>query len=139
MIELPDVNVLIALVWESHVHHGAARRWFGCDRRGLWGTCAITQTGFIRVSANPKILSEAIAVQQAVAALAGLIGHVDHRFLTDTAGFVDNPRVPHARLVGHRQVTDGHLISIARQHAASIVTFDKGLESLGDESVRRIA
>jgi toxin-antitoxin system PIN domain toxin len=138
MTEVPDVNVLIALVWESHVHHGAARRWFATDRGARWATCAITQTGFVRVSSNPKILPDAIAVQQAVATLAELIGHADHGFLTDGAGFVDNPLVPHDRLVGHRQVTDAHLISIARQHEAVVVTFDGGVESLGGDSVRRI-
>ena len=25
---LLDVNVLVALAWDSHVHHVAARRWF---------------------------------------------------------------------------------------------------------------
>ena len=27
MIRLLDVNVLMALLWENHEHHGPARRW----------------------------------------------------------------------------------------------------------------
>ena len=77
-------------------------------------------------------------MQHAVATLAELINHRDHRFLVDTASFVDNPLVPHVKLVGHRQVTDAHLISIARQNDAQVVSFDEGMTSVGGGTVRRI-
>jgi predicted nucleic acid-binding protein len=32
MITLLDVNVLIALAWPNHVHHGIARNWFRKQR-----------------------------------------------------------------------------------------------------------
>lgn len=56
-----------------------------------------------------------------------------------TAGTIDNPLVPHHRLVGHRQVTDAHLLAIARVHDASVVSFDQGMKSLGDSSVKLLA
>ena len=113
MTALPDVNVLIALLWESHLHHRAARRWFR-DLDGHWATCSITQLGFVRVSSNPKALPEAIAVQEARAALASLCQHSGHNFLIDDVEFATSRAVPHARLVGHRQVTDAHLVEIGR-------------------------
>ncbi len=34
-------------------------------------------------------------------------------------------------MVGHRQVTDAHLIALARRASTRIVTFDAGLLALG--------
>lgn len=139
MTVLPDVNVLVALIWESHLHHAAAREWFfGLDGEP-WATCSVTQTGFVRVSSNPKVLVEAISVREAVATLASLVAHRGHRLLTDGAGFVDNPLVPHESLVGHQQVTDAHLISIARQHDARVATIDRAMATLGGDGVVKIA
>ena len=42
---LLDVNVLIALFDETHVHHEAAHDWFADNRAAGWATCAITRTG----------------------------------------------------------------------------------------------
>ena len=50
-----------------------------------------------------------------------------------------NALVPHDRLVGHRQVTDAHLVSIARQHGVSLVTFDRGLRELAPDCTAVLA
>ena len=139
MTSLPDVNVLVALLWERHMHHVAARRWFVALREEPWATCAITQAGFVRVSSNQRILPDAIPVRQAVASLGELLDVGEHRLLTDGAGFVDNALVPHDRLIGHRQITDAHLVSIARQHDATIATFDRGLRELAPDCTEVLA
>ncbi len=138
MIALVDVNVLVALIWESHLHHAAARRWFATQRGDGWATCSVTQAGFVRVSSNPRVLQDAVSVRQAVATLAAAISAPGHHLLTDGAGFVDNPLVPHDRLVGHQQVTDALLVSIATQHRATLATFDRGLQSLAPDCVALI-
>lgn len=135
MTPLPDVNVLVALVWERHIHHAAARRWRAELGHGPWATTSVTQTGFVRVSANRAAVGEPLAVREAVAVLATLIAVPSHRFLPDDAGFVDNPLVPHDRLVGHRQVTDAHLVAVARRHGAQVVTFDRAMTGLAAECV----
>lgn len=136
-VALPDVNVLVALIWEAHLHHDATRRWFATINE--FATCSTTQTGFVRVSANPAVFRDAIAVREAVAALAVVTAHPTHRFLADDVGFVDNPDVPHDHLVGYRQVTDAHLVGLARRHNAMVVTFDSGLASLGPEVTQLLA
>lgn len=135
MTSLLDVNLLVALLWEDHLHHASARRWFASAAES-WSTCAITQTGFVRVSANPQVLAHPVAVGEAVAVLREAIGHPAHSFLADHLGFVDNPLVPHDRLVGHRQVTDAHLIAIARHHGSIVRTFHVGMEALAPDVVR---
>jgi toxin-antitoxin system PIN domain toxin len=134
-VQLPDVNVLVALVWERHIHHAAARRWYAGSAGAGWATCSVTQTGFVRVSANPAAVVDAVSVREAVALLAELVAQPSHQFLADDRGFVDNPLVPHTRLVGHRQVTDAHLVAIARAHRALVATFDHGMVALGGDAV----
>ena len=48
MTVLLDANVLIALLVEDHVHHGAAENWF-VGMNGNFATCPITQGSLIRL------------------------------------------------------------------------------------------
>ncbi len=52
---LLDLNALVALAWDSHVHHAAIRAWFTANSSDDWDTCPITESGFVRVSSNPKV------------------------------------------------------------------------------------
>lgn len=126
---LLDVNALVALAWDSHVHHAAIRRWFDDRAREGWATCPITESGFVRVSSNPKVLTHAISVAAAQAVLRSLRATPGHHFLTDQVSITDDD-VPH--LVGHRQVTDAHLIVLARRHTTRLVSFDSGAAALAD-------
>ena len=129
-MSLLDVNVLIALAWPQLVHHAAAHRWFESKSRGAWATCAITQLAFVRISSNPRIITEAVAPRSAHAALAQLInlpGHVYWEALPPPASSASLAAVP---VVGHRQVTDAYLIDRARHHGGSLVTFDKAMLAL---------
>ena len=134
MIDIPDVNVLVALLWERHVHHRSAVEWFR-ERDGRFGTTSITQTGFVRVSNHPKILGQPLTVVEAAATLTALCDRDDHEFVPDQAGFVGNVDVPLDGLVGHRQVTDALLVAIARRRRGRLVTFDRGVGRLGGSTV----
>lgn len=124
---LLDVNVLVALMWDSHVHHVAARSWFKTQAGAGWATCPVTESGFVRVSSNPQVLPSPISVPDARAALTSLCAITGHRFLTDDV----SERAPDLPSVsGHRQVTDAHLLTLARRNDLRLVTFDAGLASL---------
>lgn len=126
---LLDVNALVALAWDSHVHHAAIRRWFAENSSSGWATCPITESGFVRVSCNPKVLPSAIGVEAARGVMSALRAVEGHAFLVDdvSIGETDFPRVS-----GHRQVTDAHLLTLARRHGRRIVTFDAALATLGE-------
>jgi toxin-antitoxin system PIN domain toxin len=126
-VALLDVNALVALAWDSHVHHAAVRSWFAANGPDGWATCPITESGFVRVSSNPKVLPAPLAVEAARDALRALRGAHGHRFLADDVSIGDDD-VP--RLNGHRQVTDAHLLTLARRNGLRIVTFDAGLTDL---------
>ncbi len=129
---LLDVNVLVALAWDSHVHHLAAREWFGRHARAGWSTCSTTENGFLRVSSNRRALPAAIDLADARAVLTALRAAGSHRFLPDDVSPLD-PDVPPVR--GHRQITDAHLLTVARRADQRLVTFDGGLGEWGGVDV----
>ena len=126
-MSLLDVNALVALAWDSHVHHQAVRRWFAANRENGWATCPVTESGFVRVSSNPKVLASAIAVADARRVLAALREVGAHRFVIDDVSPVDPDFPP---IVGHRQVTDAQLLTLARRNGSRLVTFDTGIVTL---------
>ncbi len=127
---LLDVNALVALAWDSHVHHARMRAWFVENSSDGWATCPLTESGFVRVSANPKALPVAIGIDAARAVLSALRSLDAHRFLADDVSLSDGD-VP--TITGHRQVTDAHLLTLARRRGVRLVTFDAGIFALGQE------
>jgi uncharacterized protein len=124
-----DVNALVALVWDSHVHHAAMRAWFRMNGKAGWFTCAITESGFVRVSSNPKVLPSPTTVDAARGVLSALRSVEGHRFLANDVSMND-PDLP--RIAGHRQVTDAQLLTLARRHGSHLVTFDSGIVALAE-------
>lgn len=124
---LLDVNVLVALVWDSHVHHLEARRWFAAHAGDGWATCPITESGFVRVSSNPKVLPAPVTADDAMSVLRGVRAAPGHRFVVDDVSIADADVPP---IHGYRQVTDAHLVTLARRHAMPLVTFDAAIASL---------
>lgn len=124
---LLDVNALVALVWDSHVHHAPMRAWFGANKSAGWATCPLTESGFVRVSSNPKVLPSTISVGSARDVLATLRAIEGHCFLSDDVSMADRD-VP--VIIGHRQVTDAHLLALARRHGVRLLTFDRAIVPL---------
>jgi toxin-antitoxin system PIN domain toxin len=127
-VGLLDVNALVALAWDSHVHHAAIRKWFAAHGAGGWATSPLTEAGFVRVSSNPAVLPAAIGVEDARRVLASLRAAGRHSFLVDDVSMTDDD-VP--TLVGHRQVSVAQLLTLARRHGVRLITFDAGVLALG--------
>lgn len=128
MIALPDINVLLALVWSNHPHHDAAHRWFTQKSAAGWATCLFTQTGFLRLSLNPQVVGVAIDCQAALSLLQSLVSHPRHHFAERspalTAQLFDELA---ANIIGYRQVPDATLLYMARVHGMQFVTFDRAI------------
>lgn len=113
------------------------RAWFAANSSGGWATCPLTESGFVRVSSNPKVLPHPIGVEAARGVLSALRAVDGHTFMTDDVSIVDAD-VP--SMSGHRQVTDAHLLTLARRHRSRIVSFDAGLLALaGGHDVELLA
>jgi uncharacterized protein len=130
MTYLLDVNVLIALAWPTHVHHGAAQTWFRRTGQRAWATCPLTQTAFVRISSNPKFIDGAVAPNQAVALLAEVTNRTRHEFWPDDLSLVETDTIAWPYVVGHRQVTDVYLLALAKTHGGKLATLDGGVAAL---------
>ncbi|ORC36971.1 hypothetical protein B4O97_04925 [Marispirochaeta aestuarii] len=130
MIFLPDVNVLIALAWPNHLHHGVAHSWFAetiVQNGEFWATSPLTQLAFVRISSNPRIIDEAVSPEEALNILERYSAHPSHRFWSDDVPVSAFSKLPASMLQGHRQVSDAHLILLAKNRRGTLVTFDRAL------------
>ena len=89
----------------------------------------MTQSAFVRISANPKIVDEAVSIQDALATLAGFAGHKKHVFWHDDLSLLEDG-FPADLLAGHRQVTDAYLLGLAVKHGGRLATLDRSLNAL---------
>lgn len=118
---LLDTNVLLALAWPNHQYHAEAHKWFGAQSGHGWATCAVTQLGFIRLSANPAYTPAPVSPQDAASLLERLLRHKSHRFWPSPSAAA--PAI-YSRTLGHQQVNDAYLVEVARRHKGRLVTLD---------------
>ena len=124
MRALLDVNALIALFDEEHVHHGETLEWLGRKENVTHGfaTCAITQLGLIRIVSS-KVYYRPVPPNEAATQLEQLT-RKGHRYLgipTPCEGMVRWKATPSANS------TDAVLLSTAVAHGCRLVTFDAGI------------
>ena len=129
---LLDVNVLLALAWPNHQFHSHAQAWFSKESKAGWATCAVTQLGFLRLSSNPAFTPLAVSPAEAVALLKVLCAHKHHAFLESGAPV---KLTDLSTALGHKQITDAYLVSLASSCGHRLATFDRRLVGLGVDSV----
>jgi toxin-antitoxin system PIN domain toxin len=126
-ISLPDVNVLLPLAAEGHIHHPQARSWFSSRAADSVVICRVTQMGLLRLLTNSKVLGEGVrTIRQTWKILRAL--EADPRVM-----FAKEPEEIHfvwADLmnrpgVGASSWTDAYLPAFARQYQYQLVTFDR--------------
>jgi toxin-antitoxin system PIN domain toxin len=126
MRALLDVNCLLSLMDEDHVHHRRAQAWWGQNGRFGWASCALTQNGYVRISCqrtyvNPQPLHSAIT------RLARQIEDSDHQLWPDDISIANASVFDHAFILGPNQITDVYLLALAVKNGGRLVTFDRGL------------
>ncbi|MGP0022798.1 MAG: TA system VapC family ribonuclease toxin [Streptosporangiaceae bacterium] len=121
MTVLLDANVLIALLVEDHVHHGAAEDWF-VGQSGNFATCPITQGSLMRL-----LIREGQPASAAQEILTGTTADPRHEFWPDDVRYTD---VQTQGIIGHRQVTDAYLAQLARARGSRLATFDQAVAKL---------
>jgi hypothetical protein len=131
---LLDVNLLIALTHASHIHHTEAHAWFAAVPRRRWASCALTQLAFLRLSSNPRVSGTQLTPAQAMRSLQELVAHPQHEYWEGAPAPLDVAALRHPALVGHRQVTDAYLLSLAASREQCLATLDRGLVSFAQAS-----
>lgn len=129
---LLDVNFLVALAWPNHLSHGSAVKWFKDNEKHEFATCPITETGFVRISMNPKITGETVDLRTVLDILSAYRSLPNHVFWTEELSAAE-ALAPFRNLFGHRQITDTYLLSLALRKGGSLVTFDRGIRETATE------
>ena len=127
-MHLPDVNFWLALVFESHAHHLAAKTWMLTAPIQSCCFCRLTQMGFLRLTTNRKIFpSDALTMRDAWQVYDTLLS--DHRII-----FADEPNgletqwrsMTQSRLFSPKVWNDAYLAAFAVTADFEMVTFDNG-------------
>jgi len=105
--------------------------WFADGAGRGWATCPLTESGFVRVSSNRAAVPSPVGTETARGVLRALCTHPAHSFVVDDVSLTDGD-VP--AIAGHRQVTDAHLLTLARRRGARVLTFDAGMLALAGGS-----
>jgi toxin-antitoxin system PIN domain toxin len=124
MRALLDVNVLIALLDEAHVHHVRAGRWLAENIEFGWASCPLTQLGCVRVMAQPAYpnTQPAAAVQRRLAAATR---ERHHEFWPATLDAMADDVFAWTAVLTSRHATDMYLLALAVHRDGRFVTFDR--------------
>lgn len=114
---LLDANVLIALTISDHEHHERARAW--AASASVLAVSPIVEGALVRFLVR---LGESAATAQAV--LEALEAARGVEFWPEALSFRG---VDLTHVVGHRQVTDAYLATLAAERGGRLATFDVGL------------
>ena len=128
MHSLLDVNILIALLDENHLHHPAASGWLEEHIAEGWASCPITQNGLVRVLSQPTY-PNAIGVAEAISLLREATSTRHHQFVADDASLLDSALVNGQQLLSARQITDVYLLALAVAHDMRFVTLDRSISA----------
>jgi toxin-antitoxin system PIN domain toxin len=121
---LLDVNVLIALFSERHVHYRATHDWFAAAKDDGWATCPLTENGFVRVMRQRR---PTWPVGEFVRLLRRFCSDRHHQFWPDTLSLTDTTVFEPAEINGPQQITDVYLLALAVKKSAALATIDRSI------------
>jgi predicted nucleic acid-binding protein len=121
---LLDVNALVALGFKEHEFFEQVVSWVQSLRpeEDEFVTCALTELGFVRVLTLPQY---GFSVDESKTSLLRLksSGQIGFVFVADD---LDASRLPHWVKMA-KQVTDGHLLQLARVNDVLLATLDRDI------------
>lgn len=126
MRALLDVNVLIALLDGSHIHHGRVTDWLVNHIDAGWAACPITQNGCIRILSQATYPNSVPAAQVAER-LAEAAQHPAYQFWPDSISLLHPGCLLWSSVLSSRHVTDLYLLALAVQQGGCFVTLDQGI------------
>ena len=118
---LLDVNALLARAHVAHAAYRATSDWMTALPAGAEVcTCSIVEIGFLRVAVQARLQPDIATARRALADLK-VSAHLI--LLSDDIGAAALP----AYVTRPAEITDGHLLALARRHGAKLATLDTGI------------
>jgi uncharacterized protein len=121
---LLDVNVLVALGFLQHEFHECVAGWvhtLASREIPELATCSITELGFVRVLAQAPQYGFTIAHARTLLLRLKTGNSLKFTFITDDH---DVSHIP-AWVKTAKQITDGHLVQLAKAKSAILATLDE--------------
>jgi uncharacterized protein len=126
-----DVNALLALGWDKHEHHSTVCNWLDVYGHLGWASCAITQAGFVRLSAQVQVITgKKKSPEEASKVLSSFLKMSNHSVLPLDFDHRAVVAACTGGIVGHRQITDAYLLTLAIRKGCKLLTFDQGIHAL---------
>lgn len=128
-IDLPDINVWLALVDGNHTHHPVAARYWTEQAATQTAFCRVSMLGFLRISTQPHVLSRTLSHDEAWHAYRRFRALSEVRFLTEP----ENTERQFAALtlttsLPHHLWTDAYLTAFALTGGYRLVSFDSDFQ-----------
>jgi uncharacterized protein len=126
---LLDINAWLALAFDSHVHHPAAKAWFDAlPNDATCYFCRLSQQGFLRLASNQKVVgTAALTLFEAWQKYDVLLSDPRVEFMTEPSDLDSRWR----SLTQNKQFStniwsDAYLAAFAVSAGFTVITFDKG-------------
>ena len=123
MIFLLDVSALLSLGVLDHEFHARTVKFLAKHRAAELATCALTELGFVRVLAQAPQYGLSVAQARDLLGRMKNAGAIKFSFIADQH---DASHLP-GWVKTAKQVTDGHLLELAKAHGAALATLDRGI------------
>ena len=117
---LLDVNALVALGFLEHEFHRRMASWVSQSVRAM-ATCAITELGFVRVLSQAPQYGLTVLDARSLLLRLKTSASVEFNFIADDQDIAAIP----GWVKTANQITDGHLLQLAKAHGAVLATLDR--------------
>jgi toxin-antitoxin system PIN domain toxin len=129
-LHFPDVNVWLALHYEFHPHHRAAKAWFeNPDQQSVLIFCRQTQLGMFRLLSTESVMgTEALSQRQCWTLYERWIESGRAELWSEPAGLEGTfQRDSNTEEQSPKRWTDAYLGAFAEAAELTLVTFDRAL------------
>ena len=124
-LDLPDINIWLALIDKRHAHHAAAAHYWNEQAAPRLGLSRVTMLGFLRLSTSLRVLSNPLSPKEAWEIYDKFMALPEVGFLAEPATVDTHFRfLTAAADLPHRMWTDAYLAAFARATGARLVSFD---------------
>lgn len=121
-----DVNVLIAILDEQHIHHHVVHDWWAANRAAGWATCPLTENGAARIMSQAGY-KDRITTTYAIHLVAEQLRELDHVFWPDDISLSDYALFDPSSILGPNQITDVYLLALAVKNGGRLATLDRSV------------
>jgi hypothetical protein len=121
----------MALAHTEDAAHSLATKWHASLADGRICLCPVTEAGFVRLTASPKVGAQSMA--RAIGMLREIAASPQVEMLDIRGSWLEICAPLVSRLQGHSQVTDAMLLGLAIRNDLVLVTLDRGFEMMAGE------